>query len=128
VLRHLAFITPNANELLAIAAATGQQELASSSSSSSSSRSSSQLQPSALALEQVRCPQQLLAQLAPAATTVLLQGEPGCWLHQVLLKHHALGPACIRLQDSVDQHQLSVTSQSLSCNLQHVATASTVLR
>jgi hypothetical protein len=125
VLRHLAFITPNANELLAIAAATRQQELA---SSSSSSRSSSQLQPSALALEQVRCPQQLLAQLAPAATTVLLQGEPGCWLHQVLLNHHALGPACIRLQDSVDQHQLSVTSQSLSCNLQHVATASTILR
>jgi hypothetical protein len=108
VLRHLTFIAPNANELLAIAAATQQQERALISSSNSSSSSSNTLQPSAAAMEQVRCPQQLLALLAPAATTVLLQGEPVCSQKHMLLSHHAHRPACVRFLDSIDKHCLTV--------------------
>lgn len=74
VLRWLTFITPNANELLAIAAAVRQQAPTLSNSSSSSSAVPA-------VPEQVCCPQQLLAQLVPAAATLLLQGEPSSAIH-----------------------------------------------
>jgi hypothetical protein len=76
VLRHLTFITPNANELLAIAAAVKQRLHPSSLAGSTAHNSSSLLQPSVL--EQASCLQQLLAQLVPAAVTVLSQGRPCC--------------------------------------------------
>jgi hypothetical protein len=107
VLQHLTFITPNANELLTIAAAVQHQQQqqqqqqqhtpSSSHAAAAAQNSSSLLQPSAL--EQMCCPQQLLAQLVPAATTVLSQGTfggllfaAGCYLYSIAL--HISGSSC----------------------------------
>lgn len=78
VLQHLTFITPNANELLTIAAAVQQQQHTSSHTGSAASSNAALQQQ--VSLEQASCPQQLLAQLAPAAATVLSQGKPCCLL------------------------------------------------
>jgi hypothetical protein len=123
VLRHLSFITPNANELLAIAAAVQQHERASSSRASSRANHSHPLQPSAL--EQACSPQQLLAQLVPAATTVLSQGELGCLRKQVAPGHHTRSMNVLAFKTCIDKLLLCGASfqfGSAACSvLQHPA-------
>lgn len=111
VLQHLTFITPNANELLTIAAAVQQQQHTSSHTGSAASSNAALQQQ--VSLEQASCPQQLLAQLAPAAATVLSQG-----LKHIILTMGSQGAALLTMQPqqhhSQQLHRLQSSSSSRS--------------